>query len=361
MFIPPPVGYARRVELTHVEPYGPGIGRRKRGTGFSYVDRETGDAVTDPTTLDRIKAIVVPPAWKDVWICATADGHIQAVGTDAAGRRQYRYHEQWTRQQHEEKFQRVARLGAVIPEVRTAIDGRLAAGQGLGRDRVLAGTVWMLDLGVFRVGGEEYASSSSPGDASFGLATLRREHAVARKDGGVEFRYTAKSGVPRRITLHDAHTHRLVTSLKRRRGGGEDLLAYRRGGSRGAWHDVSAEDVNEAVRELVGDEFTAKDLRTWNAGVRAAVALAAEVGDDGRTPTAQRTLKAAVSRTMKTVAEQLGNTPAVCRSSYVDPVLVTAFEQGRTIVDAVRGAAPDDPRMRPRIETAVRDLLAERG
>ncbi len=351
------VGYARPVELVHVEPYGPGLGRRRRGKGFSYHDLETGEPVADPETLDRITALVVPPAWKDVWICPDPAGHIQAVGTDVAGRRQYRYHAEWTLRRDQEKFVRVARLGRVIPDARTEIAARLESSDGLGRDRVLAGAVWMLDLGVFRVGGEEYASGE---DASFGLATLRREHARARQDGSVEFRYTAKSGVPRRLSLHDEHVHRLVTSLKRRRGGGEDLLAFRRGGRRGAWHDVTAQDVNDAVRELIGEEFTAKDLRTWNAGVAAAVALAGECGEDGAPPTAQRRRKSAVTRTMKSVAEQLGNTPAVCRRSYVDPVLVSHFEQGRTVADAVRGARADDPAMRSVIEKAVLELLDAR-
>jgi DNA topoisomerase I len=349
------------VDLVHIDPHGPGIGRRRQGKGFSYFDRETGEAVTDAAHLDRIRGIVIPPAWQDVWIAPDPAGHIQAVGTDAAGRRQYRYHDEWTRRREQEKFLRVARLGHVIGEARTEIDARLARSSGLGRDRVLAGAVWMLDLGVFRVGHEEYASDSSPGEASFGLATLRREHAVARRDGGVEFRYTAKSGVPRRITLHDEHVHGLVSSLKRRRGGGEDLLAYRNG-RRGPWHDVTAQDVNEAVRELLGEEFTAKDLRTWNAGVQAAVALAGECDDAGAPPRAERKVKSAVTRTMRAVADQLGNTPAVCRRSYVDPALVTGFENGRTIADAVRsGAGLDDRALRAHVERAVLDLLDPRA
>ncbi|MHC1562440.1 DNA topoisomerase IB [Actinomycetospora sp. C-140] len=353
------------MELVHVEPYGPGLGRRRRGKGWSYFDRETSETVTDPVHLDRIRKIVIPPAWQDVWICADPAGHIQAVGTDAAGRRQYRYHEEWTRRRDTEKFDRVLRLGHVIGDARTEIGARLGRGRGLGRDRVLAGAVWMLDLGVFRVGGEEYASDDSPGDASFGLATLRREHAIARRDGGVVFSYTAKSGVPRRVTLHDEHVHGLVSSLKRRRGGGEDLLAYRRGGrggDRGPWHDVTAQDVNDAVRELIGDEFTAKDLRTWNAGVQAAVALAGECDEGGAPPRAQRRQQNAVTRTMKAVAETLGNTPAVCKRSYVDPVLVTHFESGRTIAEAVRdGAGLDDQAMRAHVERAVLLLLDQRG
>ncbi len=345
--------------LQKVDPHGPGIGRRRRGRGFSYHDLTTGEAVRDPETLDRIEALVIPPAWRDVWICPDADGHIQAVGTDAAGRRQYRYHAEWVTRRDAEKFARVARLGALMPDARRRLTERLST-DGLGRDRVMAGAVWLLDLGAFRVGGEEYAERDRHSEASFGLATLRRDHATARRDGTVEFRYTAKAGVPRSMTIHDLETHRLVTSLKRRRGGGDDLLAWRRGSRGATWHDVTADDVNDAVRELLGEEFTAKDLRTWNAGVVAAVALATQVDDDGAPPRAQRKLKAAVTHTMKTVAGQLGNTPAVSRRSYVDPVLVEHFEAGRTVREAIVGADPSDLAMRDRIEEAVLKLVEDR-
>ena len=343
-----------------MDPHGAGIGRRARGEGFSYYDLDTGATVEDAEHLDRVAAMVLPPAWRDVWISYAPDGHIQAVGTDAAGRRQYRYHEEWTRQRSEEKFLRVARLGAVMPAARTELE-RLLEGDGLGRERVMAGAVWLLDLGVFRVGGDEYAHAGKGGDASFGLATLRREHATARRAGDVEFRYIAKAGVPRTLTIADPATHRLVTSLKRRRGGGDDLLAYRsRSGGTATWHDVTAEDVNDAVREILGEEFTAKDLRTWNANVVAAVALATHVGEDGAAPAAERRRKKAVTATMKSVAEQLGNTPAVARSSYVDPTLVAHFESGHTVVDAVRAASPHSPTMRVQVEQAVLELLARR-
>jgi DNA topoisomerase I len=348
------------VTLTRVDPHGPGLGRRRRGKGFSYFDLTTGDAVTDASTLDRITALVIPPAWRDVWISPRDDGHIQAVGTDAAGRRQYRYHAEWTEQQSREKFERVARLGAQMPEVRAQLQERLER-DGLGRERVMAGAVWLLDLGVFRVGGEEYAEGDKYSEASFGLATLRREHASARKDGSVQFRYVAKAGVPRTLTIADPATHRLVTSLKRRRGGGDDLLAWSATRQRKrVWHDVTADDVNDAVPALVGDEFTAKDLRTWNAGVVAAVALATQVGPDGTPPTAERKRKAAVTHTMKTVAAQLGNTPAVCKRSYVDPVLVGHFEAGRTVLDAIREADPTDLAMREQVEAAVLELVTSR-
>ena len=353
----PATGYAGPVQLTMVEPHGPGIGRRRQGKTDTFHDLDSGRPVDDAATLDRVRALVLPPAWRDVWISAREDAHIQAVGTDAAGRRQYRYHAEWDRQRAEQKFLRVARLGAVLPDVRADVEARLG-GEGLDRTRVMAGAVWLLDLGVFRVGGDEYASGD---DASFGLATLLREHATARKGGTVEFHYTAKAGVHRVITIAEPQTHRLVTSLKRRRGGGEDLLAWRRRGRVTQWHDVTAEDVNDAVRELVGEEFTAKDLRTWNAGVVAAVALATHVDDAGAPPTTERKRKSAVTATMKSVAEQLGTTPAVARRSYVDPVLVAHFESGRSVVDAVRAASTTDPHaMRAEVEAAVGRLLTAR-
>ena len=222
----------------------------------------------------------------------------------------------------------------------------------------MAGAVWLLDLGVFRVGGDEYAEGDARSEASFGLATLHREHATARRDGAVEFRYTAKGGVARTIAIADPETHRLVTSLKRRRGGGEDLLAYRYGrGQRTSWHDVTAEDVNDAVREVLGEEFTAKDLRTWNAGVLAAVALATQVDPDGAPPSSERKRKKAVTDTMRSVSESLGNTPAVCRSAYVDPALVSHFESGRTIASVMRDLDPGDAQMRVSVEEAVLELL----
>jgi DNA topoisomerase IB len=343
--------------LHRVDVAAPGIRRVRRGRGFSYYD-EHDQPLTDPEELARIRALAVPPAWRDVWICADPDGHIQAVGTDAAGRRQYRYHDRWREARDREKFERVLRLARALPTVRVEVAERLRSG-GLDRERVLAGALRMLELGAFRVGGEEYAPSDEDGAGTFGLATLRREH-VRRVRGEVRVAYPAKGGQWRELALRDPEVHRLVGALLRRgrAAGTADLLVYREGRS---WHDVRAEHVNSFLKELAGDEFSAKDLRTWNATVLAAVALAACDIQVAKTARGRKKLLTACYRD---VSEQLGNTPTVARQSYVDPRVATAFEQGHTIARAVqraaeRGGKAEDSR--DIIEPAVIRLLRGAG
>ena len=259
-----------------MDPAGPGLTRRRRGRGFSYHDA-SGAVITDHAEIARLKALVIPPAWQDVWISPDPQGHIQAVGTDAAGRRQYRYHDEWRRARDVVKYDRVLTLGAKLGDVRDEIVRRLGE-PGLGRDRVLAAAVRMLDVGVFRAGGEQYAPGDDDEDGTFGLATLRREH-VSLKRGAVLFSYPAKGNIPRSVALRDPLLHRVVGSLLRRKGGGEELLAYK---IRRDWCDVKTADLNGAVKELAGEEYTCKDLRTWNATVLAAVALAAGGRREGR-------------------------------------------------------------------------------
>lgn len=326
--------------LVRADPTVPGLGRRRRGRGFSYHD-EHGTALPAGDALVRVKALVILPAWQDVWISTDAGGHIQAVGTDAAGRRQYRYHDEWRRARDADKHDRVLELGARMGPVRAEILRRLA-GTGLSATRVLAGGVRLLDIGVFRAGGEQYApahggEADAEGDGTFGLATLRREHVRLRR-GTVEFSYLAKGGIPRSLVLRDPPVHRLVNGLLRRRGGGGDLLAHRVGR---AWHDVRSEDLNTAVKALLGDEFTAKDLRTWNATVLAAVTLAQAAS--GTAPTSLRARNTVVVAAMRTVSEHLGNTPTVARASYVDPRIVERFVDGHTVLPALRRAGFPDP------------------
>jgi DNA topoisomerase IB len=322
----------RRVELTD-----PGITRIRRGRGFQYRGAD-GGPIAGRADLARLRALAVPPAWTEVWICTDADGHIQAVGTDAAGRRQYLYHDRWREARDRAKFDRVLRLARRLPAVREEVARRLGEGGGLRPDRVLAGALRMLELGAFRVGGDQYAPDDDDDDGeaegSFGLATLRLEH-VRRARGEVRVSYPAKGGVQREIALRDPQLHRLVGSLLRRRGAApeQDLLVYRNG--RG-WHDVRAEDVNGYLKQLAGDEFTAKDLRTWNATVLAAVSLASADPDRARTA---RGRKRVLTASYREVAEHLGNTPTVARQSYVDPRVASAFERGRTVERAVRRAA----------------------
>ncbi|HEX6405154.1 MAG TPA: DNA topoisomerase IB [Pseudonocardiaceae bacterium] len=322
------------VRLQRVEPHGPGYSRRRRGRGFSYHD-EDGAQITDPDTVARIRALTVPPAWRDVWICAQPGGHIQAVGTDDAGRRQYLYHDEWRRRRDAAKHDRVLRLGRRLPAVREQIREDLD-GRGLGCERVLGAALRMLDVGAFRVGGDEYAPEPGEDAGTFGLATLRREHVRLRR-GAIELRYQAKGGVEQAMTLRDPALHAVVRALLRRDGGGEDLLAYRNG--RG-WHDVCAEDINARLKELAGDEFSAKDLRTWNATLLAAVALAQ--GAAGGIPTSKRGLARATNAALDEVAEHLGNTRAVARASYVDPRVLQHYAEGRTILAAVRRAGAYD-------------------
>jgi DNA topoisomerase IB len=252
-----------------------------------------------------VKALVIPPAWRDVWISPHPNGHIQAIGVDDAGRRQYLYHEQWRTNRDAEKFDRVLELAPKLPGFRAQV---VADMKKRDRTRLLAIALRILDLGVFRVGHEEYAEENG----SHGVATLLCEHLSVRGDR-VRFRFPAKHGVQVDEEITDPQLARAVRTLLKDRT--PDCRVF----------DITAYDVNERFRELVGDEFTVKDLRTWHATVAAAQAFAAALRERGK-PT-----KRAVAAVMKDVAEHLGNTPAVARKSYVDPRLVEAFEGGRVI------------------------------
>ncbi len=302
---------------------GPGLHRVRRGHGFSYVDDDRV-GVADAEVLARIEGLVIPPAWKNVWISPHVNGHIQAVGTDAAGRRQYIYHERWQEERSEEKYERTLRLAKHLPDWRLALLVDLKR-RGVARDRILALAQHLIDQGYFRAGGEEYVDENG----SYGLSTLLREH-VHLKRGRVEFDYPAKSGVRRTISLEDPLVLRAVGSLLRAPATTPRLLAYQ---TSDGWSEVHADDINARFRELVGDEFSVKDLRTWHGTVLAAEAFA--IAGDPTSKTARRREEAAV---MRAVADQLGNTPAVARRSYVDPRVVTAYERGLTIASALRQA-----------------------
>ena len=279
--------------------------------------------MTSDEVLARIEALVIPPAWKDVWISPHPNGHIQAVGTDAAGRRQYLYHERWQTERSEEKFERALSLAKQLPGWRLdlLIDLRR---RGLGRDRVLALAQHLIDQGYFRAGGEEYVEENG----SYGLSTLLRDHVRLRRDS-VEFDYPAKSGVRRTVSLDDPLAIAAVRSLLRADTTSARLLVYR---ATDGWSEVHADDINTRFRELVGEEFSVKDIRTWHGTVLAAEAFAI-AGSSPKSMTARRREEASV---MRAVADQLGNTPAVARRSYVDPRVVAAYEQGITIAPALR-------------------------
>ncbi|GAB3886719.1 DNA topoisomerase IB [Terrabacter terrigena] len=297
----------------------PGIRRVRRGKGFGYVDPD-GRPV-DPVTRERAQALVVPPAWKDVWISPYPNGHIQAVGTDDAGRRQYLYHEKWHEARDREKHDRVLTLARKLPAARKQVAADLRT-SGLTRRRVTAAGLRMLDAGLFRSGGEEYEAEHG----SHGVATLLRSHVTVSGDD-VTFEFPAKSGVTREAVMNDQLLARIVLSLKRSGYPGERLLAHR---NATGWHELSSSDLNVAFKELVGDEYTVKDLRTWAATVTAAVALARNGPAES-----ERDLKRAEKDAMKVVSEHLGNTPAVARRSYVDPRVLDEFAVGRTVAPSL--------------------------
>jgi DNA topoisomerase-1 len=330
------------MRLTRSDPDTPGLQRRRHGKGFRFLTAD--GAPLDPETRARCEKLVIPPAWREVWICPHERGHIQAVGIDDAGRRQYIYHEQWRAARDEQKHARVVALARKLPKVREKILEDLR-GRGLTERRVLAGTLWMLDRGVFRTGGDEYAEQNG----SYGLTTLLPEH--VRVDGDrLHFDYPAKSGVRQEFELTDRELAKLIRALLRAEPGTGRLLAYREGKQ---WQEVRAPTVNARFKELVGDQYTVKDLRTWHATVFAASFLARR-----EQPTSPTKARQVVSRAMRAVADELGNTPAVARRSYVDPRVIDRFEEGETIEAALRRAErANGPRATAIVERAVIRLL----
>jgi DNA topoisomerase IB len=302
--------------LRRVDCSSPGLSRRRRGRGFEYLASD-GTPITNEQELERIRALAIPPAWRDVWICSDPRGHLQATGIDAAGRKQYLYHDAWRVHRDRAKFERMVDFGTALPGLRKRV-ARDLRGDDLTRERVLAGAVRLLDLGFFRVGGEGYADENG----SFGLATLRRRHVTVLDGQRISFDYPAKGGVRRAQSLVDPEVYELVRLLKRRRSG-EELLAYRVGRR---WVDVRSGDINAYLKDAIGEEYSAKDFRTWKATVLAAVALTV-LGRRAASPAARkRVARLAVAE----VARYLGNTPAVCRASYVDPRVFDRFDAGVT-------------------------------
>jgi DNA topoisomerase I len=328
---------------------GPGILRRRRGRGFEYLDSESGERIEDPETLGRIQELAIPPAWEEVWVCPFPNGHIQATGVDARGRKQYLYHDQWRRRRDQQKFDSMVDFARALPRMRERVAKDIAQ-KGMTRERVLACAVRLLDKGFFRVGGEDYAVEND----SYGLATMHKRH-VKLRDGHLIFDYPSKSGQRRIQSIVDDDVHEVVSALKQRRGGGTELLAYKDGRR---WADLRSADINEYVKEVTGGDFTAKDFRTWNATVLAAVALAVS-GPVAAMSKSRR--KRAITRAVKEVAHYLGNTPAVCRASYVDPRIFDRFEDSLTIGGALGeiGDEGDIETLHGGAEEAVLDLIAE--
>jgi DNA topoisomerase IB len=330
------MGRLRRADCS-----GQGITRRRRGRGFSYTDCD-GGPVTDEETLERIAQLAIPPAWQDVWICPDPFGHIQATGVDAAGRRQYLYHERWQQRAAQRKFEQVRQFARKLPALRRAVRRDIER-EGMPKERALACAVRLLDQGFFRIGGEEYAESND----SYGVATVLREH-VSVNGKEVTFDFPAKSGQRRIQSIRDPAALRAIEAMRRRRSGPPDLLVFKQNGD---WLDVRSTEINDYIQANAGEEFSAKDFRTWHGTVLAAVELAQLSRQKSKA-----SKEAAIREAVQRVAERLGNTPAVCRSSYIDPRVLDRFRNGMTIKAQTRRGTLSD-RRRAQIEREVLDLI----
>jgi DNA topoisomerase IB len=311
------------------------------GKGFTYLD-EHGDRL-DAEQVQRCKDLVIPPAWRDVWITPYANGHLQAVGTDDAGRKQYLYHPQWRASRDAAKFDRILGFGKALSKARERVFSDIGA-ETMSLERSCAVAVRLLDLGYFRIGNDVYTDTNG----SFGLTTLRKDH-VSKHGDALRFHFVGKSGVEHTIDIDDKAAIEALEVMRRRRGGGDELLAWKDGKQ---WRDLGASDVNDYIRGCFGIEATAKDFRTWHATVIAAAALA-ETDEPSQTKASR---KRAVSSAMKEVSEFLGNTPTLARTAYVDPRVVEAYERGRTI--KVRGTYDTADARQAALERAVLKLLA---
>ena len=325
-----------------MSPRSAGWTRRRVGRGFSY--RDTGGEPLPAEDVARIRSLAIPPAWEDVWICPWPNGHIQAIGTDAAGRRQYLYHPVWRSQRDELKFDRVKVAGARLARARERIIDDLA-GEGMPLARAAATATRLLDLGYFRIGSDAYADANG----SFGLTTLERRH-VRRQGADLVFSFVGKSGIEHSITISDPHVIESLNFMRRRRGGSTRLLAYK---GEARWADLQASAVNEYISTMVAEDLTAKDFRTWHATVLAAVALA-ESEEAGETRASRtRAVRAAVEE----VSAYLGNTPTIARKSYIDPRVIDQYEDGVTIAGTLRRRYRDETRRQAAVEKAVARLI----
>ena len=327
-----PLCAADAADLVYTSDDAPGITRRKRGRGFVYFD-PSGERLTRGAELKRIAALAVPPAYTDVWICSSPNGHLQATGRDDRGRKQYRYHERWSQVRDAAKFEKMVQFAAALPKLRATVNRHLRD-RGLGREKVLAACVKLLDRLFIRVGNDEYTKSNK----SHGLTTLRDKHATFGRGGIVRFGFTGKHGVAREVELHDSGLARIVKQCQDLPG--QELLQYV--DDSGNVVDVTSGDVNAYLAEHAGQGITAKDFRTWHATVLAATALRDEQPADSKTGRNKQIL-AAVDR----VAASLGNTRAVCRRCYIHPVAMDSFDlgelQGRmTGAPTARGLSGDE-------------------
>ncbi len=298
--------------LRYVTCASPGLRRRRSGNGFAYYDRD-GALIRDRETLHRIRSLVLPPAWRDVWICSLANGHLQATGTDARGRRQYRYHPEYRQVRNLTKFSRILDFAKALPDIRERVNNDLSR-SGLPREKVLATVVRLLETTFIRVGNEEYAKENS----SFGLTTLRGRH-VSFEGNTMRFRFRGKSGQTHDVALQDKRLARIVRDCRDLPG--YELFQYV--GDFGEVHSIDSSDVNAYLREVTGGDFSAKDFRTWAGTVQAALTLA-EIGPSESDSEGRRNIVEAVRRT----ASRLGNRPATCRNYYIHPAVFDAYTSG---------------------------------
>lgn len=342
-----PTAAAKAAGLRYVTDNMRGITRRSSGDHVDYVDAH-GNPVDDPDTLARIKSLVIPPAWTDVWICPLANGHLQATGRDAKKRKQYRYHPRWRNVRDEVKYERMLSFGNALPKIRATVDAALKL-PGLPREKVLATIVHLLEVTMMRVGNEEYARTNK----SFGLTTLRARH--VKVDGkAVEFRFRGKSGVYHTVKLEDRRLARIIA--RTRELPGQELFQYL--DDDGVQHSVDSADVNDYLRTITGEDYTAKDFRTWSGTVLAALALQEFEKFDS-----EAQAKKNIVRAIESVAEKLGNTPTICRKCYVHPAIIDAYLDG-TIMEVLRERAEqelvDDLHKLSPEEASVLTLLQQR-
>ncbi len=316
-----------------------GLYRERRQAEWVILDA-LGEPVADTETIERIRALRIPPAWTHVWIAGSANAHLQATGLDSKGRRQYLYHPLWRVRRDHEKYDDMLEFAGKLPRIRATTRTLLGARRGE-RDRTLALAIRLLDIGLFRVGWDRYARDNG----HVGLTTLRREN-VTLRGAEVHFDFVAKSGKRRRMTVRDPQSVTALAELKHRRGVPDELLVYR---SEHRWRRIHAPDVNNALRTWGEGPYSAKEFRTWSATVLAAVALAREHKAGKRGPRA-------VSRAVREVSSALGNTPAVARASYIDPRVITLFESDR-VIELPEAARPVASTLE--IELAGNDVVME--
>lgn len=338
---------AKLAGLRYVHDDQPGIARRPHGKKFRYLDSD-GKAVTDEDTLARIKSLVIPPAWTEVWICKHPLGHLQATGRDARGRKQYRYHARWRAHRDEAKYERMLSFGKALPAIRKAVDEALRK-PGLPREKVLATIVYLLEATLMRIGNEEYARENK----SFGLTTLRDRH-VRLNGGKVEFRFRGKSGVHHAVEVHDKRLARIIARIRDLPG--QELFQYE--DDDGQPHAIGSADVNDYLQSVTGADYTAKDFRTWAGTVLAAVALLEYEKYDSEVQAKKNVVQA-----IESVAKKLGNTPTICRKCYVHPAVIESYLDG-TMLTALRRRAQQELKedlhaLRPE-EAAVLALLQQR-